>query len=71
MALTIDFEKYQKAIDHADLVKVIGKVVQVVGLIIEAQVGGVSVGGLCTIRIEKENRNAFAEVVGFRESRVL
>jgi flagellum-specific ATP synthase len=71
MALTIDFEKYQKAIDHADLVKVIGKVVQVVGLIIEAQVGGVSVGGLCTIRIEKENRNAYAEVVGFRESRVL
>ncbi|MGB9613090.1 MAG: EscN/YscN/HrcN family type III secretion system ATPase, partial [Candidatus Margulisiibacteriota bacterium] len=71
MTPQIDFEKYHKAIDRADLVKVIGKVVQVVGLIIEAQVGGVSVGDLCTIRIEKENRDAYAEVVGFREGRVL
>jgi flagellum-specific ATP synthase len=69
--MIIDFEKYHKAVERADLVKIIGKVVQVVGLIIEAQVGGVSVGDLCTIRIEKENRDAFAEVVGFRENRVL
>jgi flagellum-specific ATP synthase len=34
-------------------------------------VGGVSVGDICSIRIEKENRDAFAEVVGFRENRVL
>lgn len=71
MNLQIDFEKYQKAIDRADLVKVIGKVVQVVGLIIEAQVGGVSVGDLCSIRIEKNDHEAYAEVVGFREGRVL
>lgn len=69
--MQIDFEKYHDAVDRADLVKVIGKVVQVVGLIIEAQVGGVSVGDLCTIRLEKDNRDAFAEVVGFREKRVL
>jgi len=71
MPLSIDFEKYHKAVDRADLVRVIGKVVQVVGLLIEAQVGGVSVGDLCSIRIEKENRDAYGEVVGFRESRVL
>jgi len=71
MALAIDFEKYHKAIDRTDLVKVIGKVVQVVGLIIEAQVGGVSVGDLCSIRIDKDNRESHAEVVGFREGRVL
>ena len=69
--MAIDFEKYHHAIERADLVKVIGKVVQVVGLIIEAQVQGVSVGDLCSIRIEKEGRDAFAEVVGFREQRVL
>jgi flagellum-specific ATP synthase len=68
---TIEFEKYHRAVERADLVRVIGKVVQVVGLIIEAQVGGVSVGDLCSIRIEKENRDAYAEVVGFRENRVL
>ncbi|MFC1496365.1 flagellar protein export ATPase FliI [Candidatus Margulisiibacteriota bacterium] len=70
-SLQIDFSKYHKAIEDAEMVKVIGKVVQVVGLIIEAQVGGVSVGDLCSVRIEKEGRNAFAEVVGFRENRVL
>ena len=64
-------EKYHLAVDRADLVRVIGKVVQVVGLIIEAQVGGVSVGDLCSIRLEKENKDSFAEVVGFRERRVL
>ncbi|MFA5839375.1 MAG: flagellar protein export ATPase FliI [Candidatus Margulisiibacteriota bacterium] len=71
MVTDIDFEKYHRAILRADLVKVIGKVIQVVGLIIEAQVGGVSVGDICTIRIDKENRDAFSEVVGFRENRVL
>ncbi|MBI5399128.1 flagellar protein export ATPase FliI [Candidatus Saganbacteria bacterium] len=70
-SLKIDFDKYLRVIERTDLVKVIGKVVQVVGLIIEAQVGGVSVGDLCTIRVEKENRSSFAEVVGFRENRVL
>jgi len=67
----IDFEKYHKAVDKTDLVKVIGKVVQVVGLIIEAQVGGVSVGDLCSIRLEKNRSESYAEVVGFRENRVL
>ncbi|MCU0641393.1 MAG: flagellar protein export ATPase FliI [Candidatus Margulisbacteria bacterium] len=71
MDYAIDFEKYHKAVDRAELVRVIGKVVQVVGLIIEAQVGGVSVGDLCSIRLEKEGREQFAEVVGFKESRVL
>jgi flagellum-specific ATP synthase len=67
----IDFEKYHGAVERAELVRVIGKVVQVVGLIIEAQVGGVSVGDLCTVRLEKDNRESYAEVVGFREKRVL
>lgn len=69
--MAIDFEKYHRALETTDLVKVIGKVIQVVGLIIEAQVQGVSVGDLCSIFIEKEGREAFAEVVGFKEARVL
>lgn len=70
-SLKIDFDKYHRTIEQTDLVQVIGKVVQVVGLIIEAQVGGVSVGDLCVIKVERENRDAYAEVVGFREGRVL
>src|SRR3989339_1027541 len=68
---TIGFEKYHRAVERAEMVRVIGKVVQVVGLIIEAQVGGVSVGDICAIRIEKDGHDALAEVVGFRENRVL
>ena len=68
---TNDLEKYFKAVENADLVKVIGKVIQVVGLIIEAQVQGVSIGDLCTLRMGKGDNESFAEVVGFREGRVL
>lgn len=69
--MTIDFSKYYQAIERADLVKVIGKVIQVVGLIIEAQVQGVSIGDLCTIERGRMEDVAFAEIVGFREGRVL
>jgi len=69
--VNIDYEKYHHAIERVDLVKVIGKVIQVVGLIIEAQVQGVSIGDLCTIRIGKEEHETYAEAVGFREGRVL
>jgi len=69
--MKIDYERYHQAVERAEMVRVIGKVVQVVGLIIEAQVGGVSVGDICAIRIEKDGHDALAEVVGFRENRVL
>ena len=67
----IDFEKYHKAAEDADLVRVIGKVMQVVGLVIEAQVQGVSVGDLCILKLGKGDVESYAEVVGFREGRVL
>ncbi|MBT3261109.1 flagellar protein export ATPase FliI [bacterium] len=66
----IDINRYFRAIDNADLVQVIGKVVKVVGLVVEAQVQGVSVGELCNIELD-ETHNIQAEVVGFKEGRVL
>ena len=50
----IDFSKYHDALANADLVRVVGKVVQVVGLVIEAQVQGVSIGELCQIEVDDE-----------------
>ncbi|MFC1559483.1 flagellar protein export ATPase FliI [Candidatus Margulisiibacteriota bacterium] len=67
----IDFDKYHSVVEHTALSKVIGKVIQVVGLIIEAKVQGVSIGDLCTIHIEKGDKTTHAEVVGFREGKVL
>lgn len=69
--LIIDFEKYHRAVEQADSVRVIGKVIQVVGLILEAQVQGVSIGDLCVISIDKGRATTYAEVVGFKEGRVL
>jgi flagellum-specific ATP synthase len=66
----IDIDRYLTAIDKADLLQVVGKVVRVVGLVIEAQLQGVSVGELCRIELNRD-KTIFAEVVGFREEQVL
>ncbi len=66
----MNLARYFKAIEAAELVRVVGKVVQVVGLVVEAQVQGVSIGELCTIELD-ETKTINAEVVGFKESKVL
>ncbi|MFT5170398.1 MAG: flagellum-specific ATP synthase [Candidatus Marinamargulisbacteria bacterium] len=66
----MDLEKYIKAIEDIDLIEVVGKVIQVVGLVIEAQVQGVSIGELCRVNIEGD-RFISAEVVGFKQDKVL
>ncbi len=66
----MDFSRFMTAIDRADLVRVVGKVVQVVGLVIEAQVQGVFVGELCRIEVS-DTHSIRCEVVGFKEEKVL
>lgn len=65
-----DLDDYLHTLKNIDLLQVVGKVVQVVGLVIEAQVQGVSVNELCRIVIGKDHE-ILAEVVGFREDIVL
>lgn len=67
----LELDKYFKAIDSAKLIRVVGKVIKIVGLVVEAQVQGVSVGELCTIERDGHNNRIYAEVVGFREAQVL
>jgi flagellum-specific ATP synthase len=60
--------------DHlrrADLIRVRGKVTQVIGLVIEATGQVASVGELCRIRPRGAGREVMAEVVGFRDDRLL
>jgi flagellum-specific ATP synthase len=68
--MNFNIEPYLRTIEHTDLVKVVGKVSQIVGLIVEAQVQGVSINELCIIEVE-ENKTINAEVVGFKENKVL
>ena len=66
----MDLDKLYRKLDSLDLVKVIGKVIQVVGLVVEAQVQGVFVGELCHVEVSEDN-TVLAEVVGFKEEQVL
>jgi flagellum-specific ATP synthase len=54
-----------------ELIAVNGKVVQVVGLVAESQGPDVRVGDMCRIRYRDNSHSLDAEVVGFREERVL
>ncbi len=70
MSKLSNLENYQNVIKKTNVLKVIGKVIQVVGLVVEAEVQGVSIGELCKITVTKET-HILAEVVGFKEGRVL
>ncbi len=64
-------EKYLGAIQNTEFMKVSGKITQIVGLVIEAQGPSVSLGDLCFICPKNEGEPIPAEVVGFRQNRVL
>jgi len=60
-----------QALDNADPIRIRGKVNQVVGLVIESDGPHVSVGELCTITNTGSGPPVLAEVVGFKQSKVL
>ncbi len=67
----IPFKRYIEKVRQIDPIQVIGKVIQIVGLVVEAQVQGVSIGELCQIVVETGKSFILAEVVGFKEEKVL
>lgn len=60
-----------KEIDTIDSYKWFGKVTRVVGLTVESNGPAASVGDVCNIHIDRSNRKVKAEVVGFRDEKVL
>lgn len=66
----INWEKYSHAIDTCLSIRLEGRVVKVVGLIVEASGLNTGVGSLCTIHTGND-QSIMAEVVGFRDERVL
>lgn len=67
----INLSKYYNIVKSSDLVKLHGKVNQVVGLTIESEGPSVQVGELCFIISKKANSIIRAEVVGFKGNKVL
>jgi flagellum-specific ATP synthase len=68
---TLNLKKYKTAFEGANLIKYIGRVSQVIGLTIESNGPAVKLGELCLIYPLKGNHPIKAEVVGFKDSKVL
>ena len=66
----IDFKKYDKLIDKS-YIKQMGRVVKIVGLTIESLGPQVSVGDACMISSGNHLKKVLAEVVGFKDNRIL
>ena len=61
----------EDSLNDIDVVRIYGKVVQVVGLLIESSGPSVAVGDVCKVFPRQGHLPYIAEVVGFRENRVL
>lgn len=60
-----------KAIETTDMIAVRGRVSQVIGMVVESHGPGIPVGSICEISTFRGQNKVQAEVVGFREGRVL
>lgn len=66
----INLQRYKDLVNRTQTLRFVGKVIEIVGLIIEADGPKCSIGDLCYIYLDSENKLE-AEVVGFKEARIL
>ncbi|MBN2068695.1 MAG: FliI/YscN family ATPase [Opitutales bacterium] len=66
-----NFAWMRRRVDGMSSIDKIGKVIQVTGLVIESEGPEVSLGEVCEILSSRRNVAVTAEVVGFRDNRVL
>lgn len=69
--MVFNFDKYIYALDKVEPIKTNGKVTQVVGLIIESHGPEANLGEMCYIYPRGSKFKIKAEVVGFRENKIL
>lgn len=67
----LDLSRYRQALQTMDTMRVNGKVTQVVGLTIESEGPEVRLGEICHITPHHRQEPIIAEVVGFRDNKVL
>lgn len=65
------FVALEGRIAQTELIRINGRVVQVVGLVVESQGPDVQIGDLCEVRFRNRDTVLRAEVVGFKTDRVL
>lgn len=69
--ISIDFHKYRSILEKEDFLKYTGRVSKVVGLTIESEGPETNIGELCHLYVTRSKKRINAEVVGFRENKVL
>ncbi|MEP0829313.1 MAG: flagellar protein export ATPase FliI [bacterium] len=67
----VPYNLYSSRIEHLSAIRQSGRVAQVVGLVVESVGPAVSVGDLCRIENPESGEKIKAEVVGFRDNRIL
>jgi flagellum-specific ATP synthase len=67
----LDINRYTEMLRLMDPVRVNGKVTQVIGLTVESEGPDASIGDVCSIHPMKGGKPVLAEVVGFRNNKVL
>src|SRR5699024_4545629 len=68
----MNVEAYKEAIENADTYKWYGKVLRVVGLMIESQGPVANMGEVCLIHTTDNNKNPIlSEVVGFNNEKII
>lgn len=67
----LDLKEYSDIIKNTDTMREIGKVTEIIGLVIEADGPQSSIGDLCYIYNKLDEEPIWAEVVGFKESKIL
>ncbi|HVN70456.1 MAG TPA: flagellar protein export ATPase FliI [Desulfomonilia bacterium] len=65
------FKRHLLALRDMDSIQVRGKVTNIVGLVVEGHGPGSAMGGMCEIYSKARKNSIMAEVVGFRDKRVL
>lgn len=71
MSWTAKKWRYLESIENTELIRVKGRVTQIIGLTIEANGPGVQLGEICAISSRNGGPRILAEAVGFKEKKVL
>ncbi|XID95128.1 flagellar protein export ATPase FliI [Paenibacillaceae bacterium WGS1546] len=66
-----DIRRYTDTLREMESLRINGKVIQIIGLTVESEGPDASIGDVCAIHPMKGGKPVLAEVVGFRDNRVL
>ncbi len=69
--MNLNLDKYLGIVEKTHITKDSGKVIEVTGLLIKGYLPGACVGSICAIHSGQSGRELLAEVVGFKDKKVL